>query len=355
LLRGEPLHGIPEPDWITALDLAEQERLLPWAAACLSTVGPCGAQLTQRLREIRRNAQISAFLWTSTLKSTLAEFHSHTIPVIALKGPSLAERLYGDAALREYLDLDLLVRPRHLSRAEELLSALGFVPAGRRGDYERPWRRRSVLLELHHDVENPLAFDFRIADAWQRARLAEFHGVPVHLLAPADEFLFVCLHGVRHRFGQLRLILDLVLAFRAWPESASLPLHGPAADRLVAIAARMAARLDPRVAIPDPPSLHIRDREALDALADRLWQERLGAPAPALDWRAKHLFYLAVETRPWSRSLARFRQWRILLTRLIEPDFSFAAQFHLRRSWQAWLLRPLRLLLKAARASSLPG
>lgn len=355
LLRGEPLDGISSAEWMAALDLAEQENILPWAAACLSAAGPWNSQLAERLHEIRRSTQISAFLWSSTLKSTLAEFHRRGIDVIALKGPWLAQRLYGDASLRNYTDLDILVRQADIARSEDLLNKLGFVPTRRRDDYERPWRRSSVTIELHHDVENPLAFDFRIADVWRRAQPAEFHGVPAWLLAPDDERLFLCLHSARHRFERLSHILDLVFAFRSWPDtSAHLP-PDPAADHLLALGARMAARLDPRLTVPDPASLRLRDREAFDALADQLWQERMRAPALRLTWIAKHQFFLAIETRPWQRGCARLRYLRILLTRLIDADFAFAARFRLHRSWQVWLLRPIRLLFKAARAAPLPG
>jgi hypothetical protein len=355
LLRGEPIHGIPPSEWMTALDVAEQENILPWTAACLSATGPWNSQLAVRLHEIRRNTQISAFLWSSTLKTTLAEFHRHGIPVIALKGPWLAERLYGDAALRRYGDLDLLVRRPDISRAEDLLDELGFSPTRRRDDYERPWRRGNITIEVHHDVENPLTFEFRIAEAWQRAQPAEFHGVPAWLLAPQDERLFLCLHGVRHRFERLSHILDLVFAFRSWPESHTQPQRDPAADNLLALAARLAARLDPRLVIPDPPSLRNCDREALNLLAEQLWQQRLLSAAPALTWRAKHQFFLAIETRPWERVLARLRHLRILLTRIIDADFAFAARFHLHRTWQVWLLRPIRLLSKRTSLRRFPA
>jgi Uncharacterised nucleotidyltransferase len=356
LLRGEPIRGISSSEWMTALDLAEQENILPWTAACLNAAGVTWSEpLAERLHQIRRNAQISAFFWNSTLKSTLAEFHGRSIPVISLKGPWLAERLYGDASLRNYADLDLLVRPSDVARAEDLLRELGFLPKHRRGDYERPWRRGSTTIELHHDVENPLTFDFRIAEVWQRAQPAEFHGVPAQLLAPADERLFLCLHSARHRFERLSHVLDVVFAFRSWPQKPAPSAQNPDADTLLALGARMAARLDPRLAVPDPQSLQPRDCAALDALVDRLWQERLRAPAPRLDWRAKYRFFVAMETRPWKRSLTRLRHLRILSTRLIDADFDFAARFHLHRTWQVWLLRPVRLLFKAGRASPLPG
>lgn len=353
LLRGESTCAISSSEWLAALALAEQEYILPWTAACLSAAGPSDSLLVERLHEIRRAAQISAFLWASALKATLAEFHRRHIPVVSLKGPWLGERLYGNADLRSYADLDLLVRRSDIPNAEALLGEIGFLPAGRRDDYQRPWLRGSTAIELHHDVENPLAFDFHIDQVWQRAQPADFHGVPAWLLAPADERLFLCLHSVRHRFERFSHILDLVFAFRSWPENPASSAQDPAADHVLAIGARLAIRLDPRLAIADPSSLRPRDRAALDALADQVWQERLHAPSPPIDWRAKHRFLLAIETRSWQRPLTRLRHLRILATRLIDADFAFAARFHMHRNWQVWLLRPIRLLLKILSAAPL--
>lgn len=350
LLRGEPLDGISEQEWTAALDLAGRENLLPWIAARLTAAGSWGPQLTERLRQVRHNARISAFLWTARLRAMLAEFHGRGIPVVSLKGPWLAERLYGDAALRNYSDLDLLVRRSDLTQAEDLLSESGFEPAPWSDNYERSWRRGSILIDLHHDVENPLAFDFRIAEVWRRCRHAEFHGVPARLLGSADERLFLCLHSMRHHFERLSLILDLVFMFRCMPQTDAR--RNPAADHLVAIGARMAARLDPGLAIPDPSSLRKCDRQALDVLADQVWEERLRAPAPALDLCAQRNLYVALETRPTRRARMRFRLLLIRVMRIRGADISFAARFHLRRTWQVRLLRPFRLLLKAARSSA---
>jgi hypothetical protein len=159
------------------LDLAEQENVLPWTAASLRSAVPASMpRLAERLHTIDRNARISTFLWTASLRGTLADFHRRGIPVISLKGPWLAERLYGDAALRSCCDLDLLVHRSDIAVAEDLLTELGFLPSGRRDDYARPFRRGGIKVELHHDVENPLAFDFDVETAWKRACLAQFQG-----------------------------------------------------------------------------------------------------------------------------------------------------------------------------------
>ena len=253
LMRGE-LNGrtVAAEEWMRVLDLATEESVLPWAASCVRAQADCGVapEVDARLRAIEREAQISAFVWSQTLRSTLAEFHRRDVPVISLKGPWLAQRLYGDAALRLYADLDLLVRRADFARSEEVLSGLGFSPAARRDDYARTWSRGPITLELHDDVENPLAFDFGIDGAWERAQVAEFEGVSAWLFAPSDELRFLCLHGVRHRFERLSHVLDLVLAFRrlTGPQSDIQPECRGESERMLALGCMMAARLDPQVA-----------------------------------------------------------------------------------------------------------
>lgn len=340
--------AIAEPEWAAMLNIASEENVVRWAVKCLcARKDELTSQRAEHLEEIGRQARFSAFLWSSTLKSTLAAFHRAGLPVISLKGPWLAERLYGDSALRSCRDLDLLVRQSDLRQAEDLLSELGFLPDGRRDDYHRPWRR-DCIVELHHNVENPLAFDLGMEDVWTRAQLAQFNGVPARLLAPADELLFLCLHAVRHRFDRLSLALDLTFALRRLP----LPDRSAAEfDNLLALGSMMAAHLDPEIPVPEHMYRRLQDRERLEQIADQLWRERMSEPCSALDWRAQHNFYLEVETPGWKRVFRRWRHFRILLTRLIDPDFDFAARFNLRRTWQVRLLRPIRLLLRGPRAS----
>jgi len=350
LLRGRLQPGrLNQGAWDGLFDVAEQEGVLPWAAARLHRLeGDLPGSVAERLHEISREVQLAGFLWSSTLRSTLAAFHRSGLPVISLKGPWLAERMYGDAALRHCRDLDLLVRRSDLARAEELLREILFLPGGRRDDYHRPWLRHGVVVELHHNVENPLAFDIGVDAVWNRALPSQFQGVPALLLAPADELLFLCLHAVRHRFDRLSLMVDLAFAFRSLP----LSMRGTREfDNVLALGSMMASRLDPQIQVPNGLYDRLPDRTRLDRLAEQLWQECISQPAPAFDWTVQHRFYLELETPGWNRLRRRWRHFLILATRLIDSDFDFAARFNLRRRWQVWLLRPIRLLSRGARAS----
>jgi hypothetical protein len=353
LLRGRQ-QTFNEAEFAALLHVAGQENILLWAAERLRPLdGKLTAEQRQRLDRIRRDAQLATFAWTESLKGILAAFHRADLPVIALKGPCLAERLYGDASVRTCHDLDLLVRCTDLARAEQLLAEIGFQPNSIADDYHRPWSRKALNLELHHNVENPQAFEFDLDAAWARATLSQFHGVPVRLFAPSDELLYLCLHAVRHRFERLSVILDLALAFRRLPlPAAAASEWGDAVfDNIYALGWMMASRLDPETPTPQALRISPRNRKRLEHLADRLWQDLMRAQPPILDWAAQHRFYLEIESPGWDRLARRWRHQRILATRLIDEDFAFAGRFNLHRNWQVRLLRPIRLLLKTLRPS----
>ena len=251
LLRGQAIDcATDEAEWGNVLALAEEEHVLPWVAARLrSHEASLTPTISDRVRAIERDAAIAAFYWSSELKGLLRTFDEKDLRVIPLKGPFLAKRLYGKTELRACQDLDLLVSKRDLARAEAVLTAIGFTP-GTPDDYHRQWYRGTTTVELHHDVVNPLAFNFDIEGAVQQARPAVFEGQRCLKLRPEDELLFLCLHAVRHRYERLSLALDLKLAFEGLVVPGDEWLPRPALaklDILMALGLTMARRLQPNL------------------------------------------------------------------------------------------------------------
>ena len=353
LLRGEPSgRVIDDAEWEAALALAEVEHVLPWAAARLrSRQASLSPSISQHLKQVEREAAIAAFYWSAELQGVLrafAEAGAEPVPVVPLKGPFLAERLYGTTALRVSYDLDLLVSKPDLARAGAVIRAIGFA-SGTPDDYHCQWYRRGTTVELHHDVENPLAFDFHPESALRRARPAEFQGQPCRQLAADDELLYLCLHGARHRFERLSLIVDLQLAFQKLAgDGGVLQLRPEVAglSSLLVLGLAMAHRLQPDLAVTFRFPTNPAHAQHLPELADRLWQQLLAAPGEPPDWRALHAFYLEIELPGRPRLGRRVRHLLILLGRVIEPDYIFAADLGFHRPWQVRLLRPLRLFKK---------
>jgi hypothetical protein len=108
-------------------------------------------------------------------------------------------------------------------------------------------------------------------------------------------------------------------------------------------------RLQPEIDVRVAASVSRRQAEQIERVSDRLWQRLLTESSEPLDWGAAHSFYVEFEAPGWPRLHRRFRHLQILMGRLIEPDYAFAARFGLHRGWQARMLRPVRLLSESMR------
>ena len=162
---------------------------------------------------------------------------------IVLKGPVIAERLYGAPGLRAYADLDLLVPRRSLRDAVSALRDAGWEPARAGRTYAAlgeplPGFAEDYGHELHlvrrfgpgrGAPRSPLADQRRPAlgsHSTMDGCSPEGATVPelgAHVVAPApvDELLVLAVHLLSHG-GQTRLIqhVDLALASEALPQSA---------------------------------------------------------------------------------------------------------------------------------------
>ena len=341
-----------ESEWMDLLALAEQENVLPWVAARLS----CGSiqvpgAISASVAAIRRIAIHHGFAWSAALKHMLAAFHHRGIPVISLKGPWLAERLYGDVASRAYSDLDLLVRPSDWSAVEIMLAELGFSPVAPSDGCHRRWRRAGIDIEPHFRLHRPHEFPGDTNDLWNRAQLSEFRGVPAWRLAASDELLFLCTHAFRHCFERMSLLLDLAAGFRQFPLPSDMVLSqcGPEAHSALVLSWMMAARLESAPPLPSIAPDWIASRPHLKKIADQMWQRCMSRPGCS-DWRTSRRLFVDIERPGWRKS----RRWlryagkfiRVVFTSLAREDLLFARRFHLRHPWQARILRPFRLLVK---------
>src|SRR5439155_25185376 len=76
----------------------------------------------------QRNAQKNLWL-TYKLIRILDCLKSNGIAAIPYKGPVLAETVYKDLALRQFSDLDILIRAADLARAKRALGELDYASA----------------------------------------------------------------------------------------------------------------------------------------------------------------------------------------------------------------------------------
>jgi hypothetical protein len=150
------------------------------------------------------------------LDRALQALASAGVPAMLLKGAALVETVYADSALREMLDLDILVPSTSLDAARAALGEIGYRPQSQgatnaqsrtslRADHHHDPAlvadHRIAAIELHHHIA--MADErshFAVDGLWGRARAGSRS--PDHLLpSPEDLLLHVAFHFTRNRLG----------------------------------------------------------------------------------------------------------------------------------------------------------
>jgi hypothetical protein len=115
------------PDWSAVPQRAEDHRVTPLLythlkAARVEAPPAVWRELQGLYLRHRRANEIR----TAALREIMVALDSATIPVVVLKGAALSHFLYPEPALRPHSDLDLLVSPANLLRAQQVVLSLGF-------------------------------------------------------------------------------------------------------------------------------------------------------------------------------------------------------------------------------------
>jgi hypothetical protein len=210
-LRDLPIIVPPEIDWQVLRRLAEENGVL---ALTHKSLVEAGAVIPDFFTAAALESRGFAEKLASELEGLLQSLAERGIEVLPLKGPAMALALYGDVTSRSCKDLDLLVRRANYRDAERLLVDLGFVPK-RRDQYHGKFVRNELLVELHLDIVSPSYFPFDTENVWNRSHPDCFRGQPTRVMCDEDIILYLCLHGLKHRFSRLIWILDLARALNS--------------------------------------------------------------------------------------------------------------------------------------------
>jgi len=216
-------------DWNRVLQLARAARVS--ALVCWNLRGTNGSNVpVPVLSELRSRFQANAvrnLSLTGQLVRVVRNLEAEGIRVVPFKGPTLAALAYGNLALREFGDLDLLVHAADFERAEEVLRLQRFLPASEPSAHHRAAYRRSLgqlpfvsergeLLELHDRLTPPgFRFDLSPAAADQPTQTVAVLGQKLTTLPTEELLLFLSAHGAKHAWNTLALVVDIAELLRS--------------------------------------------------------------------------------------------------------------------------------------------
>lgn len=158
---------------------------------------------------------------TGQLAKIISALTESGIRCVAFKGPTLALVAYGDVALRQFADLDILVHKSDMNHVKETLTKHGFAPfnvldRGReaallRFDNAYAFANgNEVIVDVHWRFA-PLHFSLLLEteDFWERVEPLQIGGQTVETLSAEDLLLVLCCHGFTHQWERLVWICDV--------------------------------------------------------------------------------------------------------------------------------------------------
>jgi len=165
-------------------------------------------------------------LMSAELTELMRLFEQSGIKSMAFKGPALAEMAYGSITLRQYGDLDILIKREDLQKSLTLLQERGYTP-----EIELPKKtletfyscvnviglhRGGLRVEIHWELlSRNYAVDWDDKKLWSDAQRIEINRRAVTALSFENHILYLCVHGCKHQFERLEWICDIDRALRA--------------------------------------------------------------------------------------------------------------------------------------------
>ncbi len=287
--------------------LAEAHGVLNHFAAVLG--GLPGFQIPSSFRDSLRVHQrahlLSNLSMTAELFRILELFRQSQIECVVVKGPVLSLRAYGEPGVRQYADLDLLLRQVDIPRATEILVVAGYesrisAAAVRDGKIPGEYRFREqgtkTILEVH--TERTLRYfplPLPIDKYFHSKTSMSLDGRPVPALSAEHEFILISVHGATHFWERLMWISDVAAMVHNHPELDWNHIRQSAAEvgaeRMVRVALLLSERLLGVRAPAEMKNDIARDPEC-SQLVDKIekWLPYAGNAAPSIVQRAQFRF-----------------------------------------------------------------
>jgi len=159
-------------------------------------------------------------LMSAELIKVMKLLEENGIEALAFKGPTLAQMAYGDIALRQYADLDILVHKDDIYKIYDLLKndytrELKCTPS-----QEKTWfkyahdlgltSKNGIHIEFHWrmlDTDHPI--NLKEIDFFQKKQFTYINKQQIPIISNEEFLVYLCVHGSKHMFERVEWVVDI--------------------------------------------------------------------------------------------------------------------------------------------------
>ncbi|MCP4311737.1 MAG: nucleotidyltransferase family protein, partial [Bacteroidetes bacterium] len=257
-----------------------------------------------------KELSIKSLQLSGTLHDVVGTIEKGGIKIISIKGPVLAQTLFGDLGKRHFGDLDLVVRREDVLKVVAILERQGYkMISPKSGLTKEQWdyyfsykkdvglvnREKRVFIELHVGVYRHELL--RIADEgvmWEDLEEVMIGGTAIKTMNRANTFLYLLYHGGQHLYFRLFWLRDVAEAMKRWDLEHQKILDMSLAmgiDRMVGLGVLLANELFD-VAIPNEYDQYLqRHKRILGKLKRMCLMKIFGPENDTFVWKLRRYRY----------------------------------------------------------------
>jgi hypothetical protein len=225
---------LSEIDYQQLIDIASRHGVLPLVYNTLKGLsqGDKGSiqDFLSELKPINMSIAQRNMLMCSELIKIMRLLEENHIEALAFKGPALAQTAYGDITLRQFGDLDILIREKDRSRVIDLLAREHYTHEIDLTDINESFFKcvsvvglykesTGVLVEIHWELlSRNYAIDWEEKSLWGKPESVWINHKEIPILPLEQQLLYLCAHGSKHLFERLEWVCDIDRSIRANPD-----------------------------------------------------------------------------------------------------------------------------------------
>lgn len=227
-------------NWDTVVSLVLRHGIVGQFCAVLGKNGWVNVpiEIKEILKSCRAQQAVRALGQTAELARVGKLFSKEGISLIPLKGVALSQELYGDPCIRSSVDLDILIHPEHLEKAEKILLDAGYQNDLLLHDMSEAQKRYITNSLPHHQYLNceknihielhwrSFLWSKEQVDAlWDAGNSSAWLNAGFMQLSTEENILFLADHGARHGWRSLKWLSDIAMLLQCFSEEEWLSLY----------------------------------------------------------------------------------------------------------------------------------
>jgi len=211
-------------DWDAVIRNAQYHKVIPLLHRTLTThfKKDVPAHVLARIAALFKSNSLHSLVVSASLINVIKLLQKHAIEVLPVKGPILAEKLYGSIAMRTYSDVDILVHQRDIEKVLTILMENEYTlhPEGIRRStflkflkhyhHGRLIDNNGVLIELHWELSGFYVPAPMTLESLQTFLIkSTFNNCPILDLTDEINYIFFSLHSNKHCFTKLDYVCTI--------------------------------------------------------------------------------------------------------------------------------------------------